>query len=95
MREIRPSGSEGGVGSIPHPYPYRGGANAPKSMRPSFMQPSAFGQNPFKIAIIKVNKVIRPRFSLSRISRISRFNSLRLGGRLPPVFYFRQRPGQP
>ena len=23
MREIRPSGSEGGVGSIPHPYPYR------------------------------------------------------------------------
>ena len=25
MREIRPSGSEGGVGLIPHPYPYRGG----------------------------------------------------------------------
>ena len=24
MREIRPSGSEGGVGLIPHPYPYRG-----------------------------------------------------------------------
>jgi len=24
MREIRPSGSEGGVRSIPHPYPYRG-----------------------------------------------------------------------
>jgi len=23
MREIRPSGSEGGVGLIPHPYPYR------------------------------------------------------------------------
>ena len=23
MREIRPSGSEGGVGSIPHSYPYR------------------------------------------------------------------------
>jgi len=23
MREIRPSGSEGGVRSIPHPYPYR------------------------------------------------------------------------
>ena len=23
MREIRPSGSEGGVGPIPHPYPYR------------------------------------------------------------------------
>ena len=22
MREIRPSGSEGGVGLIPHPYPY-------------------------------------------------------------------------
>jgi len=26
MREIRPSGSEGGVRSIPHPYPYRGSA---------------------------------------------------------------------
>ena len=24
MREIRPSGSEGGVGLIPHPYPYQG-----------------------------------------------------------------------
>ena len=23
MREIRPSGSEGGVGLIPHPYPYQ------------------------------------------------------------------------
>ena len=25
MREIRPSGSEGGVRSIPHPYPYHKG----------------------------------------------------------------------
>jgi len=25
MREIRQSGSEGGVGSIPNPYPYPGG----------------------------------------------------------------------
>jgi hypothetical protein len=25
MREIRTSGSEGGVGLTPHPYPYHGG----------------------------------------------------------------------
>ena len=25
MREIRPSGSEGGVGHTPYPYPYQGG----------------------------------------------------------------------
>ena len=31
MREIRPSGSEGGVRSIPHPYPYRGAVR----MRPA------------------------------------------------------------
>jgi len=36
MREIRPSGSEGGVRSIPHPYPYRtlDGSRGNVRMRP-------------------------------------------------------------
>jgi len=33
MREIRPSGSEGGVGLIPHPYPYPPVGNRRGSVR--------------------------------------------------------------
>jgi hypothetical protein len=33
MREIRPSGSEGGVADNGHPYPYRGPAGSERSSR--------------------------------------------------------------
>ena len=35
MREIRPSGLEGGVRSIPHPYPYQNYSPALKQWRRS------------------------------------------------------------
>jgi hypothetical protein len=37
MREIRTSGSEGGVGSIPHSYLYRWGEALPSRWRPGEM----------------------------------------------------------
>ena len=39
MREIRPSGSEGGVGLIPHPYPYPTATAA--HTRPDLRNPGA------------------------------------------------------
>lgn len=45
MREIRPSGSEGGVRSIPHPYPYRGGGSV-KHAPPA----NSCGHFPFRLA---------------------------------------------
>jgi len=54
MREIRPSGSEGGVGLIPHPYPYHIALAMPHIFNLAFsLQRLAFC---FKTPAIKANQ---------------------------------------